>query len=391
MWVEKNGPTYRIRDLVHGKKVSVQSGFPTKTAAKKVMTVLEGEQIQGTYVDPRGGRMLLSEFAAIWWPTHAVTLQPTSVKSEGGRLRNHILPLLGDYKLAEVDRLVVVGWVAELLAGNEERDPLAEKTIRNVHGVLYSLMQAAVDGQLIRANPCYRTGLPKVPHKEMRFLDEAETARLVAATPPYWRPLVVTLLATGVRWSEAAGLRVKAVDVLGRTLRIEETLHEIGRSLPLVEGPTKTPQSRRTITYPPAVAGVLVPLVSMRDRDARVFLGEDGEPVRYGWWWRLWVKITAAAGLVGLRTHDLRHTHAAHLISDGVPLTGVQRRMGHSSITVTSDMYGHLLPVVDEKIDAAVENLLSKVDFGLVVGEFVGETGTEQRGTTGTVREEQAG
>jgi integrase len=392
MWVEKNGPTFRIRDLVHGSKVTVQSGFPTKTAAKKVMTVLEGEQIQGTYVDPRGGRMLLSEFAAIWWPTHAVSLQPTSVKSEGGRLRNHILPLLGDYKLAEMDRMVVTGWVAELLAGDEdeEREPLAEKTIRNVHGVLYSLMQAAVDGHLIRSNPCYRTGLPKVPHKEMRFLDEAETARLVTATPAYWRPLVVTLLATGIRWSEVAGLRVKVVDVLGRTLRVEETLHEISPGQPLVEGPTKTPQSRRTVTYPPSVAGVLVPLVSMRDRDARVFLGEDGEPLRYGRWWRLWVKITAAAGLVGLRTHDLRHTHAAHLISDGVPLTGVQRRLGHSSITVTSDMYGHLLPVVDEKIDAAVENLLSKVDFAAIVGESVGETGSEQPGTTGKDEEERA-
>jgi integrase len=397
MWVEKNGPTYRIRDLVHGKKITVESGFPNKTAAKKVMTVLEGEQITGTYIDPRGGKMPLEEWAAIWWPLHETSLVPGSRKSEGARLRNHIIPLLGDKRLNEIDNLLVKSWVAQLLAGDPDdedfnRIPLAEKTIRNCHGVLYSLMQAAVDQRLIRANPCYRTGLPKITYKEQRYLDEAEIGRLVAALPAHWQPQIVLMIATGIRWSEAAGLRVKWLDPLARTLRVEETRHELSGGSELVIGPPKTERSRRTVTYPAEVAEILLPLVSMRHRDEHVFTAAGGSELRQRKFWKnVWLRATAEAGLEGLRIHDLRHTHAAWLISDGVPLTGVQQRLGHSSIVVTSDMYGHLLPVVDENIVASASASLRMVDFSALVGESVGETNSEQCGATRSKTEEPAG
>lgn len=392
MWVEKNGPTYRIRDLVRGRKVTVKAGYPTKTAAKKVMTVLEGQKLTGEYIDPRAGQITVEDFAAIWWPTKEVSLEPGSRKSEGARLRNHIVALLGDLQLGEIDRLTVAGWVAQLLAGDPEdedfnRVPLAPKTIHNAHGLFYSLMQAAVDQRLIRANPCYRTGLPKVEFKERRYLDDAEIGRLVAAVPVHWRPMVVLMLATGLRWSEMAGLRVKRVDVLAQALRVEETRHELSGGSPLVLGPPKTEQSRRTVTYPPEVAELVVPLVSMRDRDDFVFTMPDGAELRQRRFWKsVWLRATALAGLDGLRIHDMRHTHAAHLIADNVPLTGIQRRMGHSSIAVTSDMYGHLLPVVDENIVAAVSRSLSKVDFRGTLGE----PGSDQPVTTGNGREQPA-
>lgn len=405
MWIEKNGPTYRIRDLVRGKKATVKSGFPTKTAAKTVMKVLEGEKITGTYIDPRAGQILVADWATSWWRTHQVKLKPGSIKSEGARLRNHIVPLLGDYQLGEVSRLVVRDWVACLLSGAAElgaddpepgeelaRRPLAEKTIRNAHGLLYSLMQEAVDNRLIRGNPCYRTGLPRVRFREQRYLDEAEIGRLVEAMPAHWRPQVVLMLSTGLRWSEAAGLRVKNVDVLAGTVRVEETRHELSGGSPLVIGPPKTDHSRRTVTFPAEVAELLVPLVSMRHRDAHVFTAAGGSELRQRKFWKgVWLRATTAAGLEGLRIHDMRHTHASHLIADNVPLTGIQRRLGHSSITVTSDMYGHLLPVVDENIIAATTRSLSKINFGSPIGATVGEAIPGQRGSTGANEGQQAG
>jgi integrase len=389
MWVEKNGPNWRIRDLVAGRKVTVESGYATKTAAKKAMVLLEADRLKGEFIDPRGGRTTLEEWTAVFWPAHEISLRPSSRKSEGARVRNHILPLLGEYRLDELTPLIIKSWVSLLLSGDEEMDryPLAEKTIRNVHGVLYSILQGAVEERMIRKNPCYRTGLPKVEFREQRYLDEAEIGRLVASMPAYWRPLVILLVATGLRWSEAAGLKVKRVDILACKLFVEETLHEISPSQPLVTGPPKTEQSRRAVSFPQDVAELLVPSVTMRPRDAYVFVGPDGGPVHYRKFWRLFVKHAALAGLVGLRIHDLRHTHAAHLISDGVPLTGVQRRFGHSSITVTSDMYGHLLPVVDENIIAATEASLAMIDFRGILGE----PGGEQPETTSIDEEEPAG
>lgn len=375
MWVEKNGPTFRIRDLVGGKKTTVRAGFTTKTAAKKAMTLLESDKLRGEYIDPRAGKAKLADWIALWWPTHQVKLKPTSVKSEGARIRNHILPLLGEYEVGEIDPMVVKAWVAQMLAGDEEldRDPLAPKSIRNAHGLLYAIMQEAVHQRMIRANPCQRTGLPRIVHKEQRHLTEVEVARLVEAMPAHWRPIVVLLAATGLRWAEACGLKVKHIDVLARTLRVEECLHELSAGAVLVTTDPKTERSRRTVTYPVAVAEVLAQLVAGRGREAYVFLGPDGGAVRYRKFWRVYVKYAAAAGLEGLRIHDLRHTHAAHLIAGKVPLTGIQRRLGHSSITVTSDLYGHLLPVVDDDIISAVESSLSKIDFRGILGETVAE------------------
>lgn len=389
MWVEKNGPTYRIRDLVAGRKVTVKAGFPNKTVAKNAMTVLEADKLRGDYIDPRAGQITLAAWIDLWWPAHQVKLKPTSIKSEGARLRNHILPWLGEYTLADLNPMIIKSWVAQLLAGDEEmeRDPLAAKTIRNIHGLLYALLQEAVLQKLIKTNPCQRTGLPRVEHKEMRFLTEVEISRLVATMPAHWRPLVVLLVATGMRWAECAGLKVKHMDVLVRTLRIEEALHELTAGQDLVTTAPKTERSRRTVTYPREVAELLIPLVVDRGREQYVFTGPDGGPVRYRKFWRLYVRHAAKAGLEGLRIHDLRHTHAAHLIAGGVPLTGVQRRLGHSSITVTSDLYGHLLPVVDENIISAVEVSLSKIDFRGLVGETAPEEPVSARSNP----EQQAG
>lgn len=389
MWIEKNGPTFRIRDLVAGKKVTVRAGFPNKTVAKNAMKVLEGDKLRGDYIDPRAGQITLTAWIELWWPSHQIKLKPTSVKSEGARIRNHILPWLGEYTLADLNPMIIKSWVAQLLVGDEEteRDALAPKTIRNIHGLMYAILQEAVLQKLIKTNPCQRTGLPRVEHKEMRFLTEVEISRLVVAMPPHWRPLVVLLVATGMRWAECAGLKVKHIDVLARTLRIEESLHELAAGQDLVTTGPKTERSRRTVTYPRWVAEMLIPLVVERDREAYVFQGPYGGAVRYRKFWRLYVRHAAKAGLEGLRIHDLRHTHAAHLIAGRVPLTGVQRRLGHSSITVTSDLYGHLLPVVDENIITAVEVSLSKIDFrGLV-----GETAPEYPAGTSTIEPEQAG
>ncbi|GHJ13572.1 tyrosine-type recombinase/integrase [Micromonospora sp. AKA38] len=80
----------------------------------------------------------------------------------------------------------------------------------------------------------------------------------------------------------------------------------------------------------------------------------------------MWLTAVAAAGVEGLRFHDLRHSHVAWLLSAKEPpsLTAIQRRLGHASITVTSDRYGHLVPAVDERIAAALDAALPRSGWG---------------------------
>src|SRR5207244_74023 len=114
----------------------------------------------------------------------------------------------------------------------------------------------------------------------------------------------------------------------------------------------------------------LAGLVVDRDREALLFTAVMGGPVRTRNFRRVWLKACERAGLVGLRIHDLRHTHAAMLISAGRSLTAIQRRLGHSSIAITSDLYGHLREEVDEGIIAAIEEALAGVDMDAVVDEL---------------------
>lgn len=396
MWVERNGPTWRVRDLVAGRKVTVATGLPTKTAAKRAKAELEADALRGEALVPGGGQTLVRDLVAEWWEVHERVLKPSSLQSEGARVRNHILPLLGHLTLDELCHpMAVPDWIRTLERGRPGprpagAPPLSPKTIRNVHGVLHKLCGWAVRQRLIRANPCAdsKDYLPKRVRREMRFLTEPEVGRLVAAVPRHWRPLVVLLAATGLRWGEAVALRVRDVDVLTGKATVTRTLHELGGGgSAVVFTPPKTPASRRTVTFPPTVSAALTPLVAGKDRDDLVFLSPQGRPVRVRNFRRGWVRWTVAAGLDperapgerrrdGLRIHDLRHTHAAQMISAGVPLTAVQRRLGHTSVAITSDLYGHLLPVVDAALLAAVEAALAHVNPADLAAEVAGELAT---------------
>lgn len=250
-------------------------------------------------------------------------------------------PELGSLPLDLIDREAVASVVNAM-----SRAGAADKTVRNYHGLLSACLNAAVEENLIGRNPVRRMRLPRTKEpEEMRFLTTDEFWQLHDAMPEHWRPLLVTLVGTGIRWSEAEALTIADVLPSGK-LRINKAAKGTGRTI----GVTKSRMSRRTITLPAEVVAVLRPLVADRPRTARLFTAPRGGPIRHRTFWHdVWRKRLAAAGLDDPqpRIHDLRHTHASWLIARGVPLPVIQRRLGHKSITTTIDRYGHLLPDVE--------------------------------------------
>jgi len=374
MWVEKHGPGYRIRDRVGGRVITVSKHvYPTKTSAKEAMKGLVADEVRGEALIPRGGAVTLAAFVDEWWPTYEKTLKPSSIDSEGARIQNHIVPLLGRYTLDELqDARLVQQWVNDLEAGNGpvphregrrkwKRRPLAPKSVHNAHGALHLIFAAAVRAKLIKVNPCAGTTLPRRVRKEMRTLSDPEIARLIRALPEHWRPLILLMVATGLRWGEAIGLKVGRVDLLAARprLRVLEQLQETaGRGSHQIWVTPKSERSRRTVSFPVPVAHALAPLVAGKGSDDVVFTTVTGRWVRTRNFRRIWVAAIEKAGLEGLRIHDLRHTHAAILISAGRPLTAISRRLGHASVAVTDMIYGHLREEVDEGILAAIEEAM---------------------------------
>jgi integrase len=184
--------------------------------------------------------------------------------------------------------------------------------------------------------------------------------------------LVLLLVSTGLRWGEAVGLQLKQLDVLGGKLTVVRAMHEMSDGS-LIFGTPKTARGRRTVTFTPKVAEALAPLVVGKDREDLVFQTPTGKPVRARNFRRGWLEWTTAAGLAGLRIHDLRHTQAAWLISANVALSAISRRLGHGSIAVTDGLYGHLLPQVEVGILAAVADALEHIDLTAVAAEVEAE------------------
>lgn len=390
MWVEKHGPSWRVRDRQAGRKVTLAEGYTTKTAAKAAMVQLEADELRGEALVPRGGRTTVRELVELWWPDYERRLAPTAKKSEGGRLRKHILPLLGDVALEDVTSAVVHQWVRDLEDGRgpvgepwrpgarvSRRIPLAPKTIANCHGLLFVLMASAVAEKLLRANPCVGTSLPERIHQEMRCLSDVEIERLLSALPAHWRPLVLLLVTTGLRWGEAIGLKVGRLHLTSRTpaLRVEEQLQLVaGR---MVFCAPKSARSRRTVTFERSLARTLRRLVDGRDGQDLVFLTTAGATIRPHSFRRIWTGATKRAGLEGLRVHDLRHTHAAILLSAGVSMEKISRRLGHASLAVTDLIYGHLRAESDDAILAAVEATVASLGLSTLEAALAEELADE--------------
>jgi len=378
MWVELNGRKWRVRDRIGTQKITLAEGFPTFGTAEAWRIQRMADRIRGDELVPRGGQMTVRQLVDEWWPTYSHALKPTALHSEGGRVRHHIVGLLGDVQLVDLD---VQQWVADLEAGagppldGRARKPLAPKTVSNCHGLLFTVMKHAVARRYVRANPCASTVLPRRVHREMRCLTDPEIGRLISATPTYWRPLVMLLVTTGLRWGEAVGLRVGRVDLLAASPRVQvvEHLHELSTGEIVFTDP-KSARSRRTVSMPRSVAVMLAPLVAGRGSGELMFTTARGHEVRARNFRRGWLQWVANAGLVGLRVHDLRHTQAGILFSaHGLSLPAISRRLGHSSIAVTDQLYGHLREESDPGILAAIEAAISGIRTGELEDELADE------------------
>ncbi|HHC07409.1 MAG TPA: site-specific integrase [Actinobacteria bacterium] len=181
--------------------------------------------------------------------------------------------------------------------------------------------------------------------REMRFLTSEEVETLAASIREPYGVLVHTLAYGGLRWGEAVALRRGRCELLRSRLHVVEALSETSKGL--VFGPTKTSQ-RRTVVIPGFLRNLLAEHLAAHggvDPDALVFPSPAGAPMRRGnFHRRLWRPAVEAAGLEGLRVHDLRHTCAALLIAENAHPKAVQAHLGHSSIQVTMERYGHLFP-----------------------------------------------
>jgi integrase len=252
-----------------------------------------------------------------------------------------------EVRVRDLDSVAVQQFVDWLTTRPGRDGRLRDRSIANILTPLRLALDAAVAEGLLEANPAQHVVLPRRRNgrawssSERRYLTRAELVRLLDEVPSKWRPLFELLAATGLRISEAIGLRWSDLALDGDSPHLH-----VKRAI--VKGVLVAPKSRhgaRLIALTPDLAATLRTYrPNGAPEDAFVFPGRDGAASDQGSLRRrVLVPAAGRAGLTGVGFHTLRHTCASMLIESGLSPLRLQRWMGHHSAGFTLETYGHLI------------------------------------------------
>jgi integrase len=261
---------------------------------------------------------------------------------------------------------------------------LSVRTVRYVHTVVHRVLKDAVRWELLSRNPADMASPPAArgSSPELRVWTAEQLRTFLAASRVHrgrggkigidrlycaW----VVAATTGLRRGELLGLRWRDVDLDRGVLSVRQTVGLVKRDgkRTIGYGVPKTDQSRRAVALD---TGTVAELTAHRTRqDAERNLAgnpgttpissspaRDGQPFNPEHFWREFVTRCDRYGVPRIALHDLRHTHATLALQEGIHPRIVQERLGHSTISITLDVYRHVLPTMQEeaaaKIGAAV-------------------------------------
>ncbi len=309
--------------------------FRRKIDAERFMTELDHAKHSGAYVDPAAGRMKLDDWADRWLAAQ-MHLKPKTVAGYQSLLGTCVLPRWGSVPLGRITFGGVAEWVNEL-----QREGRSASRVRQAYHLLTGMLHAAVkDGRLPR-NPAVGVDLPRLVSKQRRYLRHDQLHALAYECGRY-RVLVLTLGYCGLRWGEAAALRVHGIDLERGRLNITEAASEVNGQI--VFGSPKSHQAR-WLPVPSFLLDELRAEVEDLSPGDLVFRSPHGAVLRATSFRRDYFNRAASeSGVPGLVPHELRHTAASLAISAGATVKSVQRMLGHASATLTLDRYGHLFP-----------------------------------------------
>lgn len=367
--VMRSGKTYTYwearvttgRDPGTGKQVQISITGKTQKEVREKLQAAAVAVDRGTYIQPE--RMTVSEWLDIWTAEYLGGVKPNTVRIYRNNVKKHIKPALGAVRLPELRPHMIQAFINRL--------ELAPASVRLAYKVLYQALKKAVALHYIPQNPAEGCTLPRIEQEEIKPMDDKQITALLNATQgTEVEQLIKTALFTGCRLSELLGL---TWDCVGRdTITISK---QLARPDQRADGPFISPKNgkSRTLTPAPLVLDALKAQKRMQTA-ARikagplwdnaynlVFTTETGAPVSQWKIERVFSKILAAAGLHGIRFHDLRHTYAVNAIRAGDDIKTVQGNLGHASAAFTLDRYGHFTERMKQDSAARMEGFIRGV------------------------------
>ncbi|WP_433584605.1 tyrosine-type recombinase/integrase [Microbacterium hydrocarbonoxydans] len=350
------GVRYRARYRKPNGKQTDKRGFKTLRDARLFLSSVQVKKATGEYLDPSLARTTVGELYPAWHSGKR-SLKPSAFALLEPAWRLHVEPIWGTREVGGILPTEVKTWVSGMVTPPPGTKSKSASVALRALGVLAGILDGAVEDRRIPRNPA--RGLKNLPRKPKKkpgrvYLSHDELHTLAAESS---RPvLVLTLGYTGVRWGEAAALRVRNVNLLRRRLHIEENAVQVEGRIRV--GAPKTWQIR-SVPFPKFLAPMLKEAMKGKGPDDLVF--GDGvnhlKPPRFGSGWldnaitRLQEK---SPHFPRITAHDLRHTAASLAVAAGANVKALQRMLGHESASITLDTYADLF---DDDLDAVAVSL----------------------------------
>lgn len=362
------------RDPGTGKQIQRSVYGSTQKEVRQKLAQAVAALDNGDYFEP--SKMTLARWVEIWLEEYTGDKKYLTVKHYKAQCRAHIVPSLGAVKLSELTTPQIQAFYNHL-----QREGLASKSVRNIHGILTKCLSTAVQVGYLRNNPASAVTLPKVVKKDIQPLTDGQVRDFlrVSAADEY-EILLKVILFTGLRESEAIGLTWDCIDFKAGTVTICKQLQK----RPLSDGgftfaPLKNDKTR--IIKP---AASVIALLSRRWKE------QTEQRLRAGEAWQGWQsaeerkaalvfttltgtnlspqtvynhykKLSAQIGAPDSRVHDLRHTFAVLSLQSGDSVKTVQGNLGHATAAFTLDVYGHVSEKMKEDSAARMEGYIQGI------------------------------
>jgi integrase len=297
-------------------------------------------------------RAIFKTYADKWQATVLpATCKHSTIKDYEFILKKHVLPVLGDKCVIDISR----GMVKQLLL-KKVAQGYSSSTVIHIKNVISGILNIAIDDEVISINPAHRLGkLYVVQDRKLKIepLTKDEVKTLLDTFKenyPLYYPITLTLVRTGLRLGEGLGLQWGDVDFKSSFFMVRRNI-----SRNRIETP-KSGKSRRVDISNQLLAN-LQELNHTRDiirlkqgeKSKWIFLNQNGARLESWRFQRVFNAALTKAGLRKIRVHDLRHFYASSLIQNGESLAYIKEQLGHYSIKMTVDIYGHLVPGANKK------------------------------------------
>lgn len=353
-----------------------RQSFDTKDAAQAKLDEMADTIRSGRYVAANAGRILFRDLADEWLAGRAA-LKESSADKYQQDLRLHVFPVIGDRRLTEIDGPTIQRLINGLRSTKGSgTDKLADNSKRGIAMMLGTIFSYAVKTHKLAydANPCLEIEVPRKPVKVSKFLPTtAQTVRIAGEMPARSAAIVHLATASGMRISELVGLtrdRLTFHEDGTMTVRVEQQLSRKGTKAKPMFGTPKTTTSIRPIRVEAATAAIIQRhLMTFGIADGLVFRTRTGGQYRQNQASRDLNLAVAAVGLGGADTpvtwHTFRHYHVSYLVSMGVSITAISKRLGHKDVATTLNEYTWLWHSDESDVLAALAARTAPVTPGL--------------------------